>query len=114
MQTRVDELGLAKIKLEEQLSHEQESREEMERSYKALEKRLARLVSEFEVESEVKKEKEVKLLQLEKELAVIKLDRKEASRKLGEQEEEKRAVRDSVVPCSVYRIGNLIVYYWFH
>ena len=60
--------------------------------YRAMEKRLTRLVSDCESEVEQRRARESRILELEKELAIMRLEQKETTRKLEGQEEEKKNV----------------------
>lgn len=57
-----------------------------------MEKRLARLVSEMEMEGEAKREREAQYRDLEKKMAIVRLEMKEGVRKLEEEQEAKKQV----------------------
>ena len=64
--------------------------------YRAMEKRVSRLVSECEGEAEQKRARESRILDLEKELTILRHEQKEVGRKLGAQQEEKMNVSGGV------------------
>ncbi|KAL5456925.1 hypothetical protein EMCRGX_G034152 [Ephydatia muelleri] len=94
---KLEKTELLKVQLEEQLLHEKETKEEMERNYKALEKRLNQLVGDFEAESDKRKQKENDLLELQSQLSKTKVECKEAMRKCAEEENMRKSLEEKLL-----------------